>query len=353
VVSAAEHTGASRNLKSLTQGTGEWSPQWRPALKLSLPGVRWLTDASPDELRSLLERGEFFWLDLVRPAGEHVAELAEASGVDPEATERALRFGEVPQLRLFHGHAHLVFYGSQPTAVGPPEPVEVHVYVSPEWVVSLRQRSCRALEELHSELDDSPPAAKEAVVGRVLGALADSFDELMESADDAIARLEEDAADEQRPATQLRREILERRARLLRARRLVRRQRDYVERAADEIRNLAGFDPGQHHQLRDVAGQMIRTADRIDDALDRLANALDLLNSTVANRLNAAMERLTVVATIFLPLTVVTGFFGQNFGWMLDRIDSLAAFLVLGVGVFAVSGLLIYLWIRARLTRAD
>ena len=141
--------------------------------------------------------------------------------------------------------------------------------------------------------------------------------------------------------------------RLLRARRLVRRQRDYVERAADEIRNLAGFDPGQHHQLRDVAGQMIRTADRIDDALDRLANALDVLNSTVANRLNTAMERLTVVATIFLPLTVVTGFFGQNFGWMLDRIDSLAAFLVLGVGVFAVSGLVIYLWIRARLTRAD
>ena len=65
MVSTAEHTGASRNLKSLTQGTGEWSPQWRPTLKLSLPGVRWLTDASPDDLRSLLERGEFFWLDLV------------------------------------------------------------------------------------------------------------------------------------------------------------------------------------------------------------------------------------------------------------------------------------------------
>jgi magnesium transporter len=128
--------------------------------------VQWLTDASPDELRSLLERGEFFWLDLVRPTREHVAELVEASGVDPEAAERALRFGEVPQLRLFRGHAHLVFYGAQPTAAGPPEPVEVHVYVSPEWVVSVRDGSCRALEELHSELNDSPPAAQEAVVAR-------------------------------------------------------------------------------------------------------------------------------------------------------------------------------------------
>lgn len=314
--------------------------------------MRWLTDASPDELRSLLDRGEFFWLDLERPAGEHMAELVDASGVDPEATERALRFGEEPQLRLFRGHAHLVFYGAQPSAVGPPESVEVHVYVSPEWVVTIRQGSCRALEELHGEFDDDAPAGKEAVIGRVLGALAESFDALMESADDAIERLEADAAEAQRPASQLRREILERRGRLLRARRLVRRQRDYVERAAEEIRDLEGFDLRQHHQLRDVAGQMIRTADRIDDALDRLANALDLLNATVANRLNVAMERLTVVATIFLPLTVVTGFFGQNFGWMLDRIDSLAAFLVLGVGVFAVSGLLIWLWIRARLVRA-
>jgi magnesium transporter len=98
---------------------------------------------------------------------------------------------------------------------------------------------------------------------------------------------------------------------------------------------------------------MIRVADRVDDALDRLGAALDLLNSSVANRLNAIVERLTVVATIFLPLTVVTGFFGQNFAWMTKRLESLAAFLVLGVGVFVVSALLIYMWIRARLMRTD
>jgi magnesium transporter len=186
----------------------------------------------------------------------------------------------------------------------------------------------------------------------VLGALADSFADLMELVDDDITRLDEAVASGTRPLPELRHAMLARRDRLIRARRLVRRQRDYVERAVDEIRDLPGFKPGQRHELRDVAGQMVRVADRIDDALDRLATALDLLNSTVANRLNAVMERLTIVATIFLPLTVVTSFFGQNFGWMLDRIDSLAAFLVLGVGLFAVSGVLIYMWVRARLLRA-
>ena len=315
--------------------------------------MRWLTDAGPEELRSLIDGGEFFWLDLVRPTWEQVSKLVDATGVDPEAAKRALHFGETPQLRLFHGHAQLVFYGAEPSPTGPAEPIEVHVYVSPEWVVTVREQSCRALEDLPGELDYSPPAAKEAVVARVLGALAGSFEVLMESVDEEIQRLEEAAAQESRPAPELRHEILARRSRLVRARRLVRRQRDFVERAVAEIQELSGFDPGQRHQLHDVAGQMIRVADRVDDALDRLATALDLLNSTVANRLNVVMERLTVVATIFLPLTVVTSFFGQNFEWMLNRIDSLAAFLVLGVGLFAGSGVIIYMWIRSRLQRPE
>ena len=60
---------------------------------------------------------------------------------------------------------------------------------------------------------------------------------------------------------------------------------------------------------------------------------MDVYLSTVSNRLNTVMKQLTIMATIFLPLTFITGFFGQNFGWMVGHISSPAFFGALGIGL--------------------
>ncbi len=93
---------------------------------------------------------------------------------------------------------------------------------------------------------------------------------------------------------------------------------------------------------------MIRVSDLIDSYRDLLTGALDVYLSTVSNRLNSVMERLTIVATVFLPLSVLTGFFGMNFGWMVRHIGSFADFMILGVGGFvACVALLLMLFWRA------
>ena len=73
---------------------------------------------------------------------------------------------------------------------------------------------------------------------------------------------------------------------------------------------------------------------------------MDVYLSTVSNRLNQVMKQLTVVATIFLPLTFVTGFFGQNFAWMVRHVDSLGAFLGFGIGGIALSVVLMVAWFK-------
>lgn len=58
---------------------------------------------------------------------------------------------------------------------------------------------------------------------------------------------------------------------------------------------------------------------------------MDVYLSTVSNRLNSVMKRLTIVATIFMPLTWITGFFGMNFGTLVSGIEGLPAFLLFGL----------------------
>ena len=91
--------------------------------------------------------------------------------------------------------------------------------------------------------------------------------------------------------------------------------------------------PDAERYFRDLYDHLIRISDLVDSYRDLTSGALDTHLSTVSNRLNVVMKQLTIIATIFLPMSFLTGFFGQNFAWMVNRITTLPVFLVVGVGL--------------------
>ena len=99
---------------------------------------------------------------------------------------------------------------------------------------------------------------------------------------------------------------------------------------------------------RDVYDHLIRISDLVDSYRDLLTGAMDVYLSTVSNRLNDVMKRLTIVATIFMPLAWITGFFGMNFGRLVANLTGWAAFLTLGIATQAAAVIVMIVVFRRR-----
>jgi magnesium transporter len=279
-------------------------------------------------IEELLDRDEFFWLDAMRPSDADIDLLAKMLGWNPLAVEDVKEFRQRPKLDTYRTHALVVFYGAHA-----PEGtlVEVHIFISGGWVVTIRHDACHHLDMGRERVAASPPRTEEDVVYRVLDALTDSFLPVVHSEQDEIEALEDEIVVAPQE-DQLARALTMRR-RVGPMRRVAEEQRDMfadVHAVLDQLPGLETSDEATE-AFRDVSDHLRKIADLLEGLRDRLVGALQLYSSMSDNRLNKVTERLTLVATIFLPLTFTVGFFGQNFGWLVRHINSFGAFVLWGV----------------------
>jgi magnesium transporter len=120
---------------------------------------------------------------------------------------------------------------------------------------------------------------------------------------------------------------------LMNMRKIVAPERDMVASINTGVTDIPGLTEEGTRYFRDLYDHLIRVADQVDNYRDLLSSVMDTHLSTVSNRLNVVMKQLTIIATIFLPLSFLTGFFGQNFGFLVRNITSGWSFWVVGVAV--------------------
>ncbi|MDP9187709.1 MAG: magnesium transporter CorA, partial [Actinomycetota bacterium] len=140
---------------------------------------------------ALRERDEFFWLDLTSPSPADVETVGEVLGLHPVALEDTTEFGQRPKLDLYGDHLLFVFYTvRRSSGEAPVEPVEIHVYISGSFVVTVRRSACTELDELHDELDTADPKAEHYIVYRIFDVLTDAFYPIIELLEEQIDALE-------------------------------------------------------------------------------------------------------------------------------------------------------------------
>jgi magnesium transporter len=306
-----------------------------------------LTQVDEKEVREHLAHERFFWLDLSDPTPEEIERLGDLFKLHPLAIQDTLHFGQRPKLDEFENYVFIVFYGMR--AQGPRDHVlvETHMFLSGNYMITVHREPLPALSEQRSQIHGRVIHSEQFVVYRVLDALTDTFFPPLEAMDDEIDELE-DGILAAPTATQLQR-IFELKRELVAMRKVITPQRDLLARGIDTISDLPGFKLDERDYFRDVYDHLIRISDLIDTYRDLLAGALDAYLTTVANRQNEVMKQLTIIATIFLPLSFLTGFFGMNFAFQVNNVQhSLLSFLLLAVGGCAASVAVLWVYFRRK-----
>ncbi len=317
------------------------------------------TQRTGDEgtIRHLLDAGTPFWLDLHGSPSETLPILRDVFAFHPLAVQAAEHFGQRPKIDDYGDYVLVVMYGVAQHGDGAGKSghgglVEVHCFFSTHYLVTVHQRPCPALAELVKRLEQAPPTNNWQIMllHGVLNSLVDSFFPRLAEFDDEIDDLED--AILQRPTDEQLGRLFQMKRALIGYRKVITPARDALASVVSGAETLPGMDDEAERYFRDVYDHLIRISDLVDSYRDLMSGVLDTHLSTVSNRLNAVMKELTIIATVFLPLSFLTGFFGQNFDFLTSHISSLAAFLIFGVGLELAAMLLLLtlFWRRGWLT---
>jgi magnesium transporter len=306
------------------------------------------TQIDEEKIHDQLQSDRFFWLDLEDPSEEDIVSLARIFHFHPLALEDVRNFRQRPKLDDYGDYAFLVFYGAHDRENADDDQLsEVHLFISGQYLISIRRETLPALDEQRSKIEGRVMHSEQFLIYRVLDALTDSFFPVLSKIDDAIDQLEDDVIVE--PNNDQLQRIFALKRDLVTMRKVVTPQRDIFARSIDQLAELPGLTLDERDYFRDVYDHLIRISDLIDSYRDLLGGATDVYLSTVANRQNEVMKQLAVIATIFLPLTFITGFFGQNFGWLVDHaITGEVEFFILGIGSLVVSCVLLAIYFRRK-----
>ena len=300
--------------------------------------------------RAAVERahasGESFWLDVRTPGEDEFRMLSEVFGFHALALEDSRMFGQRPKLDSYDGFAFMVVYGASPDEDGL---VESHLFYNGTYLVSVHHDVAPAFQRLReaAERHHRPFERSSVLLYRIVDSMTESFYPLLNDFDERIDTLEDRTFSS--PDDSVLQEIFRLKRRLVGVRKVVTAQRDLFGSVSAGSEDLPGVTAEDERYFRDVYDHLIRISDLLDTYRDLLSSAMDVYLSSVSNRLNAVMKQLAMIATVFLPLSFIVGFFGQNFAYMVRNVTTARDFWLYGIGTEVVAIVaLLYLFRRRR-----
>ncbi len=260
------------------------------------------------------------WIDVVAPSHDLMSRLQERFGLHRLAVEDCFHLDQRAKLEDYPKHLFVVLHALTHADgdVCEVQLNEVHSFLGSDWYISVHDRPLEVIEIARKRMLEAPAETlgrgADFALYLVADAIVDSGFPLLDQLTDEVENLEELIFEGPDP-NQLRR-IFQLKRTLVTLRRVLSPQRDLVGQLA-----RAGIPHVRERTalyFRDVFDHLIRVYEQIEAARDLVSSAAEGYLSMVANRTNEVTKKLTIFAALFLPLSFIVGFFGQNFQSLSD-----------------------------------
>ena len=274
---------------------------------------------------------------------EVIKQIGDHFEVHPLVQEDILNTGQRPKYEDFEKHMFLVLkmlmYDSK---TGDMVAEQVSIILSDNFVISFQERPGDVFEPVRERLRKAKGRVRrmgtDYLAYSLADAVVDNYFVILEALGEKLELLEEKAV--QDPSSNTAREI-----------HLIKRDAIFLRRAVWPLREvISGLQRAESRlirestdiYLRDLYDHTIQVIDTIELFRDIASGLLDIYLSSVSNRMNEVMKVLTIIATIFIPLTFVAGIYGMNFDYMPELKHPSAYFVVLGAMAAVAVVMLVY-----------
>jgi magnesium transporter len=286
---------------------------------------------------------QWFWVDFDCPTDEEIQLLDSFFHFHPLAIEDCMHFLQRPKVDHFEETHFFVLHALHQETL---KAEEIDFFLGPRGIVTFHKSASQEIDEVWRRMHDpSIRGGKDHnyVAYLTMDKLVDNYFPTLYFIEDQLNELE--AQGESRTGIQkLTQQVYDIRSDLLRLRRTVLPMRDLLYRIINSEK-ISGFK-GHHAYYTDIYDHLLKLSEMIESNREMTADLRDSYDSLRSNRMNSIMKTLTVITTIFMPLTFIAGVYGMNFVNMPELQWHSGYYIV--IGVMIALGLGMYLWFKRK-----
>lgn len=285
-------------------------------------------------------RGEnilWYWVDLNVPTDEETIVLQDFFHFHPLAIEDCLHFMQRPKLDYYEGHNFMIIQSVNQNTLAPEE---IDIFWCSNYIVTFHRKESIEIDvtwERLLEAKKSKNLNPVQVLYHLVDKVVDQFFPSVYEIEDRLIQLEAEESDQYKTD-----DLFDIRKELLKLRRIVFPMRELLYRVLNSERIQVPKKSKVY--FKDIYDHLLMLTELIESNRELTKDMRDSYLSVNSNRMNSIMMTLTVITTIFMPLTFIAGVYGMNFTYMPELHWRHGYFIALGVMACISAAMFIFFW---------